>query len=108
MAQPRKRIAKTRKGTRSYRKKTSRSVPKKTRVVRRKTRVRGRKQRGGAAHIPDDRFPEGSVVTVRDADGDEGPFLAVSLEQAEKDLIAESDRPQDPYDEQTPGDEPGV
>jgi len=108
MAHPRKRIAKTRKGTRSYRKKASRSTSvvarKKTRIVKRKTRVR--KQRGGAAHIPDDRFPEGSVVTVRDADGDEGPFLAVSLEQAEKELIAESDRPQDPYDVQTPGDEP--
>ncbi len=104
MAHPRKRIAKTRKGTRSYRKKASRSVPKKTRVARKKTR--GRKQRGGAALIPVDRFPEGSVVTVRDADGDEGPFLAVGLAEAEKELIAESDRPQDPYDEQTPGDEP--
>ncbi len=46
------------------------------------------------------------MVTVRDADGDEGPFLAVGLAEAEKELIAESDRPQDPYDEQTPGDEP--
>ncbi len=107
MAHPRKRIAKTRKGTRSYRKKGSRSasVPKKkTRVAKQKTRVR--RQRGGAAHIPDDRFPEGSVVTIRDADGDEGPLLAVGLAEAEKELIAESDRPQDPYDEQTPGDEP--
>jgi len=103
MALPRRR-QKTRKGTRSYRKKASRVRKGKTRILRRKTRVR--KQKGGAAHIPDDRFPEGSVVTVRDADGDEGPFLAVSLEEAKKNLIAESDRPSDPYDTETPGDEP--
>jgi hypothetical protein len=98
-----RRRQKTRKGTRSYRKKATRA----RRRQARKTRVRGlRKQRGGVAHIPDDRFPEGSVVTVRDADGDEGPFLAVDLETAKKELFAESDRPQDPYDEDTPGDEP--
>jgi len=103
-----RRRQKTRKGTRSYKKKASR-VQKKTRSrIARRGKTRARKQRGGAAHIPDDRFPEGSVVTVRDADGDEGPFVAVSLEEAEKDLIAASDRPTDPYDEQTPGDEPGV
>lgn len=82
--------------------KGTRTAGRKTRI--RKTRVR--KQKGGAAHIPDDRFPEGSVVTVRDADGDEGPFLAVSLKDAKEQLIAESDRPADPYDEETPGDEP--
>jgi hypothetical protein len=98
-----RRKQKTRKGTRSYRKKASRAQ-KKSRV--RKGKTRARKQRGGAAHIPDDRFPEGSVVVVRDADGDEGPFLYASLEDAKKELIAESDRPADPYDEQTPGDEP--
>jgi hypothetical protein len=105
---PQRRRQKTRKGTRSYRKKSSR-VQKKTRShLARRGKTRARKQRGGAAHIPDDRFPEGSVVTVRDADGDESPFYAVSLEDAEKELIAASDRPADPYDEQTPGDEPGV
>jgi hypothetical protein len=72
----------------------------------RKGKTRARRQRGGAAHIPDDRFPEDSVVTVRDADGDGGPFLAVSLKEAKEQLIAESDRPADPYDEETPGDEP--
>jgi hypothetical protein len=83
------------------------SVKGSTRIARRKGgKTRARKQKGGAAHIPDDRFPEESVVTVRDADGDEGPFLAVKLEEAEKDLIAASDRPADPYDAQTPGDEP--
>ncbi len=98
-----RRRQKTRKGTRSYRKKPSR-IQKKTRARRGKTRAR--RQKGGAAHIPDDRAPPGSVVTVRDAAGDEGPFYAVSLEDAEKELIAASDRPVDPYDEQTPGDEP--
>lgn len=97
---PQRKGRKTRRGTKSYRKKTSNA----RRRLRGRTRVR--KQKGGAAHIPDDRFPLGSVVTVRDADGDDGPFLAVSLKDAKNELIAESDRPQDPYDEQTPGDEP--
>lgn len=70
----------------------------------RKTRIR--KQKGGVAHIPDDRFPEGSVVSVRDADDPDSPFFVVGLKEAEKDLIAASDRPADPYDEPTPGDEP--
>lgn len=105
MALPKRRGQKTRRGTRSYRKKSTRARRASTRVVR-KRQTRARKQKGGAAHIPDDRFPEKSIVTVRDADGDEGPFLAVSLEDAEKELIAASERPADPYDEATPGDEP--
>lgn len=60
--------------------------------------MKGRKQRGGAAHIPDDRFPHKSIVSVRDADDYESPFFTMQLEEAEKDFIAASDRPQDPYD----------
>ena len=99
-------MGKTRKGTRSYRKKASRAQKQKTRVSRRKRHTRSRKQKGGNAHIPDDRFPEGSVVSVRDADDYESPFFVTSLKEAEKELIAASDRPQDPYDAETPGDEP--
>ncbi len=101
-----RRKQKTRKGTRSYRKKATRA----RRRQARKTRVR--KLRGGAAHIPDDRFPvdvekkEVTVVDVIDADGDGAGPVAVDLEVAKKELIAASDRPADPYDVDTPGDEP--
>ena len=57
-----------------------------------------RKQRGGAAHIPDDRFPPKSIVSVRDASDDESPFFTMDLEEAERDFIGAADRPQDPYD----------
>lgn len=81
----------------------------KTRVARGKQRkTRARKQKGGAAHIPDDRFPEGSIVSVRDAADKDSPFFVTSLEDAEKELIAAADRPQDPYDTPTPGDEPSA
>lgn len=100
-----RRKQKTRKGTKSYRKKASRA--RKSRVAKTKVRkTRARKQKGGAAHIPDDRYPEGSVVIVQDADGDGGGPVMASLDLAEKELIAASDRPADPYDEQAPGDEP--
>ena len=95
-----RRKQKTRRGTRSYRKKSTRA----NRRRLRKTRVR--KQRGGAAHIPDDRYPEGSVVIVQDADGDGGGPVMASLDVAKKELIAASERPEDPYDADTPGDEP--
>lgn len=95
-----RRRQKTRKGTRSYRKKATRA----RRKVAKKTRAR--KQRGGAAHIPDDRYPEGSVVIVGDSEGDGGGYVMTDLETAKKELIAASDRPEDPYDQDTPGDEP--
>lgn len=108
MGKLRKRLVRTRKGTRSYRKKSSRAASKqKTRVAKRKQRkTRSRKQKGGNAHIPDDRFPEESIVSVRDADDKDSPFFLTSLKEAEKELIAASDRPQDPYDTDAPGDEP--
>lgn len=107
MVQPRKRVGRTRKGTRSYRKKATRGAKQKTRVAKRKQRkTRARKQKGGNAHIPEDRFPENSIVSVRDADDYESPFFVTSLKEAEKELIAASDRPQDPYDTDTPMEEP--
>jgi hypothetical protein len=72
-----------------------------------------RKQRGGAAHLPDDRFPideenlsNKTVVSVIPADADGGGPVFADLKVAENELIAASDRPEDPYDEPTPGDEP--
>jgi hypothetical protein len=100
-------VVRTRKGTRSYRKKSSRAASKqKTRVALRKRKTRVRKQKGGNAHIPEDRFPEESIVSVRDANDKDSPFFVTSLKEAEKELIAASDRPQDPYDTDAPGDEP--
>jgi len=72
-----------------------------------------RKQKGGAAHLPDDRFPidednlsNETVVSVIPADADGGGPVFAGLKVTEKELIAAAERPQDPYDEQTPGDEP--
>lgn len=58
-----------------------------------------RKQMGGVAHIPPEYFPQGSIVNVRDAEDYESPFFVTDLGTAERDFIAASDRPQDPYDE---------
>lgn len=68
------------------------------RKVTRKTRQL-RKQMGGVAHIPPEYFPQGSIVNVRDAEDYESPFFVTDLGTAERDFIAASDRPQDPYDE---------
>ena len=62
-------------------------------------RTRVRMQKGGEAHIPPEYFPEGSIVNVRDADDYESPFFVTDLATAERDLIAASERPADPYDE---------
>ena len=47
-------------------------------------RVTRRKQKGGS--VPSDRFPRGSIVSVRL--DNESPFVSMSLEDAEKDFIA--------------------
>jgi hypothetical protein len=46
--------------------------------------------KGGS--IPTAYFPEGGIVTVRDADDYESPFYTISREDAEDSLIAASDR----------------
>lgn len=59
-----------------------RQTKRRSRVTRR--RVTRRKQKGGS--VPSDRFPKGSVVSVRL--DNESPFVSMSLEDAEKDFIA--------------------
>ncbi len=84
---------KSRRGQKSRKLRNKRRYRKKSRMTK-----AYRKQRGGVAHIPDDRFPKHSIISVRDAKDDESPFFSMKLEEAEKDFIAASDRPQDPYD----------
>jgi hypothetical protein len=52
-----------------------------------------KRQTGGA--IPTDRYPQDSIVAVRDADDYESPFYMISREDAEDGLIAASDRSTD-------------
>jgi hypothetical protein len=59
-----------------------RQTKRRSRVTRR--RVTRRKQKGGS--VPSDRFPRGSIVSVRL--DNESPFVSMSLEDAEKDFIA--------------------
>jgi hypothetical protein len=49
-----------------------------------KRRATRRSQKGGS--VPSDRFPRGSIVSVRL--DDESPFVSMMLEDAEKDFIA--------------------
>ena len=50
----------------------------------RRQRNRRRTQKGGS--VPSDRFPKGSIVSVRL--DNESPFVSMTLEDAEKDFIA--------------------
>ena len=82
-------------------KRTRRSKRRSAAMSRRRTSSvrRVRKQTGGEAHIPPAYFPPGSIVNVRDADDYESPFFVTDLGTAERDFIAASERPEDPYDE---------
>ena len=55
--------------------------------------------KGGS--IPTAYFPEGGIVTVRDADDYESPFYTISREDAEDGLIAASDRSVDDLPEES-------
>jgi hypothetical protein len=81
----------------------SRKVSKRSRRSHKGKKTQKRKiikrQTGGA--IPTAYYPEGGVVTVRDADDYESPFYTISREDAEEGLIAASDRSVDDLPEES-------